>query len=107
MSTSPVLHRILVVDDEESIRQLFGRLLQKAGYEVASAENGFDALLKLKEFSPEVIISDLNMPKMSGFEFLSVIRRRFPEISKIPSSEAYGSRVEPTEVLANAFNAKG
>jgi CheY-like chemotaxis protein len=43
MSKSPVLHRILVVDDEESIRQLFGRLLQKAGYEVASAENGFDA----------------------------------------------------------------
>src|SRR5258705_5338239 len=107
MSTAPVLHRILVVDDEESIREVFARLLQKQGYEEATAENGFDALLKLKEFLPEVIISDLNMPKMSGFEFLSVIRRRFPEISVIASSGAYGSRVVPTGVLADAFYAKG
>jgi CheY-like chemotaxis protein len=107
MSTSPVPHRILVVDDEESIRELFARLLQNEGYEVASAENGFDALLKLKHFVPEVIISDLNMPKMSGFEFLSVIRRRFPKISVIASSGAYGSRVVPTGVLADAFYAKG
>lgn len=107
MSTSPVPHRILVVDDEESIRELFARLLQNEGYEVASAENGFDALLKLKQFVPEVIISDLNMPKMSGFEFLSVIRRRFPKISVVASSGAYGSRVVPTGVLADAFYSKG
>ena len=47
------------------------------------------------------------MPKMSGFEFLSVVRRRFPEISVIASSGAYGSRVVPTGVLADAFYAKG
>lgn len=86
MSTSPVQRRILVVDDEEVIRELFTRLLQKEGYEVATAENGFDALLKLKQLKPDVIISDLNMPKMSGFEFLSVVRRRFPEVSVIASS---------------------
>src|SRR5258708_8247930 len=103
MSTSPVLHRILVVDDEESIRQLFGRLLKKAGYEVASAENGFDALLKLKEFLPEVIISDLNMPKMSGFEFLSVIRRRFPKISVIASTEPYASTLVPRQSFPTPF----
>jgi CheY-like chemotaxis protein len=100
-------HRILVVDDEESIRVVFAQLLQREGYEVATAENGFDALLKLKEFVPDVIISDLNMPKMSGFEFLSVIRRRFPKISVIASSGAYGSRAVPTGVLADAFYAKG
>jgi CheY-like chemotaxis protein len=103
MSTSPVRRRILVVDDEEVIRELFTRLLQKEGYEVATAENGFDALLKLKQLKPDVIISDLNMPKMSGFEFLSVVRRRFPEASVIASSGAYGSRVVPTGVLADAF----
>jgi hypothetical protein len=54
-----------------------------------------------------VIISDLNMPKMSGFEFLSVIRRRFPTISVIAISGAYDSRVVPTGVLADAFYAKG
>jgi len=101
-------HRILVVDDEENVREAFARRLRKAGYEVATAENGFDALLKLKEVViPEVIISDLNMPKMSGFELLSVIRRRFPKISVIASSGAYGSGVVPSGVLADAFFAKG
>ena len=107
MSTSPVRHRILVVDDEEAVRDLFARMLRKEGYEVTTAENGFDALLRLKHFSPEVIVSDLNMPKMSGFEFLSVVRRRFPKISVIASSGAYASRVVPTGVLADAFYGKG
>jgi CheY-like chemotaxis protein len=107
MST-PVKHRILVVDDDESVREVFALMLRKEGYEVATAENGFDALLKLKDVViPDVIISDLNMPEMSGFEFLSVVRRRFPKISVIASSGAYGSRAVPTGVLADAFYAKG
>jgi CheY-like chemotaxis protein len=101
-------HRILVVDDNESVRELFARMLRNKGYQVATADNGFDALLKLKEVViPDVIISDLNMPKMSGFEFLSVVRRRFPKISVIASSGAYGSGAVPTGVLADAFFAKG
>jgi len=107
MSTFPVRHRVLVVDDEEAVRDVFTKMLQEEGYEVTTAENGFDALLKLKHRSPEVLISDLNMPKMSGFELLSVVRRRFPTISVIASSGAYGSRVVPTGVLADAFHAKG
>ena len=105
--SNPLKHRILVVDDEESIRLVFAQLLRREGYEVTTAENGFDALLQLKHFQPDVIISDLNMPKMSGFEFLSVVRRRFPNISVIASSGAYGSKVVPTGVLADAFYAKG
>src|SRR6185437_12433077 len=107
MSTSPVRHQILVVDDEEAVRDVFAQMLQEEGYEVATAENGFDALLKLKHFLPAVIISDLNMPKMSGFEFLSVVRRRFPHVSVIASSGAYASHVVPSGVLADAFYAKG
>ena len=54
MSTIPVPHRILVVDDEANVRELFVRLLQKEGYEVATTENGFDGLLKLKNiFCPQ------------------------------------------------------
>jgi CheY-like chemotaxis protein len=107
MSTFPVRHHVLVVDDEEAVRDVFTKMLQEEGYEVTTAENGFDALLKLKHLSPEVLISDLNMPKMSGFELLSVVRRRFPTISVIASSGAYASRVVPTGVLADAFYAKG
>src|SRR5436305_10403158 len=107
MSTICVPHRILVVDDEAVIRELFSRLLKREGYEVATAEDGFDALLKLRHFLPAVIISDLNMPKMSGFEFLSVVRRRFPHVSVIASSGAYASHVVPSGVLADAFYSKG
>jgi CheY-like chemotaxis protein len=99
--------QILVVDDDASIRESLSRLLTRAGYEVASAENGFDALLQLKHSVPDVIISDLNMPRMSGFELLSVIRRRFPQTSVIASSGAYETRTVPTGVLADAFFAKG
>ena len=100
-------HRVLVVDDDESVLEVFSLILQKEGYQVTTANNGFDALLKLKETVPEVIISDLNMPEMSGFEFLSVVRRRFPQVSVIASSGAYASKVVPSGVLADAFYAKG
>src|SRR6476646_3564854 len=103
----PVKHHLLLVDDDESVREVFSRILQKEGYQVTTANNGFDALLKMKEMIPEVIISDLNMPEMSGFEFLSVVRRRFPKISVIASSGAYSSKVVPSGVLADAFYAKG
>jgi CheY-like chemotaxis protein len=103
----PFKYKILVVDDEPSIRGSLAELLRRAGYEVAAAANGFDALLQLKHSVPDVIVSDLNMPQMSGFEFLSVVRRRFPQISVIASSGAYASRIVPTGVLADAFFAKG
>src|SRR6476659_3701949 len=104
---TPVKHQLLVVDDDQSVREVFTLLLEKEGYVVTTANNGFDALLKLKKIAPEVIISDLNMPEMSGFEFLSVVRRRFPEFSVIASSGAYSSKVVPSGVLADAFYAKG
>jgi len=98
----------LVVDDESSIRQTTSMLLRQAGYDVSTAEDGFDALLQLKRFTPDVIISDLSMPKMSGFEFLSVVRRRFPEIPVVAISGAYESGdLVPGGVIADAFYAKG
>jgi CheY-like chemotaxis protein len=101
-------HRILLVDDEAIVRESLAMLLTSAGYDVGSAKDGFDALLHLKRALPAVIISDLNMPHMSGFEFLSVVRRRFPQIPVIAMSGAYqeGSAV-PGAVIADAFYAKG
>lgn len=100
--------RILVVDDEPGIRDSLAMLLTDVGYEVSTAVDGFDALLRLKTFVPDVIISDLNMPQMSGFELLSVLRRRFPEISVTAMSGAYDSGdLVPGGVIADAFYAKG
>jgi hypothetical protein len=57
---------------------------------------------------PDVIISDLNMPNMSGFEFLSIVRRRFPEIPVIAFSGAFASGdCVPGGVMADAFHPKG
>jgi len=101
-------HRVLVVDDDATVRESLTMLLTAEGYEVSSADNGFDALLQLKTSTPDVITSDLNMPQMSGFEFLSVIRRRFPHIPVIAISGAFNSsEAVPGGVIADGFYAKG
>jgi CheY-like chemotaxis protein len=99
---------VLVVDDESMVRDSTAILLRSAGYDVRTAEHGFDALLQLAAGPVDVVISDLNMPQMSGFEFMSVVRRRFPEIVVIAISGAYdtGDQV-PGGVIADAFYAKG
>ncbi len=101
-------HRILIVDDESSVRELMSHLLTAAGYAVATARDGFEGLLQLKASGADLIISDLNMPNMSGFEFLSVVRRRFPGIPVIAISGAYESgETVPGGVIADAFYPKG
>ena len=101
-------HEILVVDDDAAVRNSLVMVLQPAGYGVKVAVDGFDALLQLKKSLPGIVISDLNMPQMSGFEFLSVVRRRFPQISVIAMSGAYPSGdIVPGGVIADAFYAKG
>jgi CheY-like chemotaxis protein len=103
-----VHHRILVVDDEPMIRRVISLTLTEDGYDVTTAVDGFDALLQLKTMTPEIVISDLNMPQMSGFEFLSIMRRRFPDILVVAMSAAYNSGDQiPGGVIADAFHPKG
>lgn len=99
---------VLVVDDDEAVCDSLVLLLKRAGYNVSSATHGFDALLQLKTKVPLILISDLNMPQMSGFELLSVVRRRFPQISVIAMSGAFdtGDAI-PAGVIADAFYSKG
>jgi len=100
--------RVLVVDDEPGIREIMTVYLTEEGYDVSTAEHGLDALLQLRSATPDVIISDLNMPQMSGFEFLSVVRRRFPGIPVVAISGAYESGDQvPGGVIADAFYSKG
>ncbi|MGH9644127.1 MAG: response regulator transcription factor [Terriglobales bacterium] len=99
---------ILIVDDEAIIRDSLSMLFLSAGYSVTSANDGFDALLQLRGITPDLITSDLNMPNMSGFELLSVLRRRFPMIPVVAISGAYqcGEAV-PGGIIADGFYAKG
>lgn len=69
-------------------------------------DRGFSALFEIRQEMPDVILSDLNMPGMSGFEFLSVVRRRFPTILVIAMSAAFSGGGVQLGVAADAFYEK-
>jgi len=76
-------YSVLLVDDEPAIRDLLAAELEEAGLEAHAAQDGIDALVKLRASLPHAIISDLEMPRMSGIEFISVVRKRLPQIPVI------------------------
>jgi len=98
--------RILVVDDDSAVRETLMLLLARAGYSVAGAQSAFEALEQIKNAAPDVLLCDLEMPNMSGFEFLSIVRSRFPRIAVIAMSGTFGSDL-PEAVLADGFYGKG
>jgi CheY-like chemotaxis protein len=99
-------YRLLVIDDEPLNQELLETSLAAAGYEVEVAKDGFAALAQMHGALPDLIISDLKMPNMSGFEFLSIARRRFPQIPTIAVSGEFHPPIEPLGVIADAFLSK-
>jgi CheY-like chemotaxis protein len=73
----------LVVDDSMLIRHTVCRFLEERGFEVESATNGQEALEALKTIRPDVIITDIQMPKMSGSELITAVKNN-PTLSGIP-----------------------
>ncbi len=100
-------YRILVVDDNPSIRETEALILESEGYEVLTVAAGLEGLQALTGALPDIIISDLNMPRMSGFEFLAVVRKRFPHIATVAMSGDYIPSENPSGILADAFLQKG
>ncbi|MFP2911211.1 sigma-54-dependent transcriptional regulator [Pyxidicoccus sp. 3LFB2] len=70
------LQRILVVDDEANARRAIATILQEEGYEVAEAANGAEALARIAEFSPAVVLTDVRMPQMDGLTLLKTAREQ-------------------------------
>ncbi len=107
MTAEPFNYRILIVDDDAVFREIASEILPAHGYDVRCVEDGFEALNSLKNALPDLIIADLNMPRMSGFELLSVVRRRFPQIPVIAVSGEFTGPEMPAGVLADIFLEKG
>ena len=99
--------KILLVDDEPSIRFVLTAVLEQNGYTVSVAEDGYAALKKIQESLPDLVITDLRMPNMNGFELLSVIRRRFPTLPTIAISGEFLACHINDGALADAFFQKG
>jgi CheY-like chemotaxis protein len=98
---------LLIVDDEPAVRTLISEVLIGIGYHVRSAEDGISALAEIRKQMPDIILSDLNMPGMSGFELISVVRRSYPSIQVIAMSGAFSGEEAPSGIAADAFYQKG
>src|SRR5580698_1173990 len=84
------MRRVLVVDDEENIRLVLRTLLKKHGYEVEVAEEGEGALAALESFDPDVILTDVRMPRMGGLDLLAALKAKQHTATVIVMS-AYGN----------------
>jgi YesN/AraC family two-component response regulator len=74
---------ILVVDDEEMMRELLEDVLIMAGYTVETAEDGKAAMVRVDASQPLLVISDIKMPRMNGFELLKALKERYPQLRVI------------------------
>jgi len=98
---------IVLADDNPAIRYGLSEIFKRRGCTVRTASDGFSALALVRDRIPRILLSDLDMPGMSGFELLSVVRHRFPAIGVIAMSGAYSGVSVPPGVAADAFYAKG
>ena len=73
-------HRILMVDDDERIRTAWRRVMEGAEYIVQEARHGWEALNRIEENYPDVMLLDLDMPVMNGPETLDIVRERYPDL---------------------------
>jgi CheY-like chemotaxis protein len=100
--------RVLVVDDNRDLLYLLSVRLVSAGYMVYGAANGLEALEQMETHSVDVVLTDYRMPKMDGFEFLSVCRVKWPGIPVVVfSGEQEDLAHEAVELGAFAWVRKG
>jgi twitching motility two-component system response regulator PilG len=67
--------KVLVIDDSKTIRHTAEVLLKKAGYEVLTAEDGYEALPKIVDFRPDIVFVDIMMPRLDGYQTCALIKR--------------------------------
>jgi len=102
--------RVLVVDDEEIMTAMISALLDVAGHEVRQASDGVGACHAMADYTPDVIVSDLAMPRMDGFELLRKVRQD-PHLRDIPVIilTAHGeveNRIQAFQLGADGFLVK-
>lgn len=101
-------HKILLADDDPGVSKTLAMVLASAGYEVSTANHAIDAIFHVQAGVPDVILYELNLPTAPGYDFLSVIRSRYPHVSVIGmSSSPMLDGSVPNGVCADAIYMKG
>jgi len=77
--------RILIVDDSSLVRLYYRNVLERAGFEVEQAINGIEAIERVQAQAFNLVVVDVNMPKMDGFSFLRALRRSAPSVATLPA----------------------
>lgn len=68
------MKKVMIIEDNKDIQEIYKHSFEKAGYEVILEDNGFDGINNVAEKMPDVILLDLMMPKMDGFQFLKLMK---------------------------------
>lgn len=104
-------HIIMVVEDDAATRRLYRFLLHNSGYDVIEAEDGIDALEKLAVHDCDVVITDMNMPRMGGIELVRTLRQNQSQVYVIlvtafgtPDTEKNALRAGVNEYLTKPFD---
>lgn len=92
--------RILIIDDEEQIREMLGQMLTREGYEVVHADNGKEGMKVCRGQKVDLIITDIIMPEKDGIEMILELRHDFPHLKVIAISG--GGRLGPDGYLEMA-----
>lgn len=92
---------ILIIEDESQLRAMLGKVLARAGYQVAQAENGEDGMRIFRYQPADLVITDLIMPGKKGLELIAELKREFPQ-TKIIAISGGGWRVDEEEYLSVA-----
>ena len=72
--------KILIIDDDPSILTMLKRMLEKAGYEVDTASNGSEGLVRIESCLPDLLVTDIVMPEKEGLELISYLREKNPKL---------------------------
>lgn len=109
-TSEPAARLIMVVDDSLTVRKVTGRLLEREGYRVLTAKDGVDALEQIKEAPPDIMLVDIEMPRMDGFDLTRSIRND-PRTAGVPiimisSRTAEKHRNHAARLGVNAFLGK-
>ncbi len=97
---------VLIVDDDTLLQTFLGQVFTCAGYAVRCADSGAAALSEIDREMPDFLLSDLNMPGLSGFELLVEVRHRYPAIHVVAMSGTYFGDGVPAGVCADVFHEK-